>query len=85
MAKQLKAKQLMSDVVAKMGRLIPVINQKPKQNACEVYIAVRVENCDGRGERTLLFTQDELKKADHRSKRNPEDQLAVSKLRDFMD
>jgi len=77
--------KMLADVTAKMGRLIPVVNQKPKQNACEIYIAVRVENCDGRGERTLLFTQDELKRADYRSKRNPEDHLRVSRLRDFMD
>jgi len=58
-----------------MGRLIKVENtQQPKlSNANDVYLAVQVEDADGKGERCLLFTEKEIAVAERRAQRNPED------------
>lgn len=57
----------------KKGRLISVENQDRKFGSAPFYIAVQVENSNGKNERCLLFTDDEIKKAEERAKRNPGD------------
>jgi hypothetical protein len=55
------------------GRLIVVENTDRKFGSAPFYVAVQVENEDGQDERCILFTIDEIKKAEERAKRNPED------------
>jgi hypothetical protein len=63
------------DVVVKNRRLIEVPNtKKPKfSNANTKYVAVFVEDVDGENERGLLFTENDIKRAEHRASRNVED------------
>lgn len=67
--------KLLKDVTVKSGRLIPVWNTEKKafSNSKDRYISVWVEDCDGSNERCLLFTENEIKKAEYRASRNPED------------
>jgi len=69
------------------GRLIHVKNTfKPKfSNAKNEYIAVWVEDANGKNERCLLFTERELKVAEQRTKNNPEDLTKKGKLTDLLD
>jgi hypothetical protein len=69
------------------GRLIHVKNtKKPKfSNAKNEYLAVFVEDSGGGNERCLLFTERELKIAEHRASRNPEDLTKKSLLQDLLD
>jgi hypothetical protein len=55
------------------GRLIEVDNTDRKFGSALSYIAVQVEDEDGSNERCILFTQDEINKAQERAKKNPED------------
>ena len=55
------------------GRLIEVDNTDRKFGSATSYIAVQVEDEDGSNERCILFTQDEINKAQERAKKNPED------------
>ena len=55
------------------GRLIEVDNRDRKFGSALSYIAVQVEDEDGSNERCILFTQDEINKAQERAKKNPED------------
>lgn len=61
----------MSKVVK--GRLITVDNKDRKFGEALNYIAVQIEDADGTNERCILFTDSEIKKAEERAKRNPED------------
>lgn len=62
-------------VRVKAGRLIRVWNDKRKKfsNANKVYWSVWVEDAKGDNERCLLFTDNEIKRAEERAKNNPED------------
>lgn len=62
-------------VVPRAGRLIRVQNtKKPKfSNAKGEYISIWVEDADSKKERCLLFTERELKIAEVRAIKNPED------------
>lgn len=75
------------DVRVTAGRLIRVKNsKKPKfSNAKDEYIAVFVEDSNGKNERCLLFTKRELKIAEERAKKNPEDLTKKSLLQDLFD
>ncbi len=57
------------------GRLVPVWNTERKvfSNAKKQYVAVWVEDADGKNERCLLFTENEIKAAEYRASKNPED------------
>jgi hypothetical protein len=55
------------------GRLIEVENTERKFGSAPSYIAVQVEDADGGNERCILFTQDEINKAQERASKNPED------------
>lgn len=74
-----------SRVVA--GRIIKVRNaKKPKfSNAKSQYLAIWVEDADGKNERCLLFTKRELKIAEYRSERNLEDLTNKSFIQNLID
>jgi len=69
------------------GRLICVKNTaKPKfSNAKNEYLAVFVEDSGGDNERCLLFTEREVKMAEHRALKNKEDLLKKHFLQDLID
>ena len=60
-------------VEVKMGRLIRVVNQNKRSAANKWYWSIPVENADGGRERTILLTDKELKRAEERARKNPED------------
>jgi len=66
---------LVEKVRVKVGRLIKVWNTNiPKfSNAKKQYISVWVEDGSGKNERCLLFTEGEIKRAEHRASMNKED------------
>ncbi len=66
---------LIDKVKIKMGRLVKVWNtDKAKlSNASPLYISVWVEDADGGNERCLLFTPNELERAEYRASQNMED------------
>jgi hypothetical protein len=78
---------LIDKVRIKAGRLVKVWNtQRAKlTNAKPWYIAVWVENADGRGERCLLFTEHEIKNAEYRASRNKEDLTKKGWVVDLLD
>lgn len=55
------------------GRLIIIDNKKRKFGSADVYVAIQVEDDDGLNERCILFTVDEIRRAEDRAKKNPED------------
>lgn len=55
------------------GRLVLVDNTERKFGSADVYIAVQVEDENGKNERCILFTKDEIAKAEIRASKNPED------------
>jgi hypothetical protein len=57
------------------GRLIKVENTKRPgfSNADKEYVAVQVEDANGKNERCLLFTTEQIAAAEKRASRNPED------------
>lgn len=69
------------------GRIVRVKNTKKLKfsNAKDEYLAVWVEDANGKNERCLLFTERELSLAEHRSKKNLEDLTSKSKLQDLLD
>jgi len=69
------------------GRLIRVKNtDKPKfSNAKNEYLSLFVEDADGGNERCLLFTEREIKVAQHRAERNKEDLTKKSALQNLLD
>jgi hypothetical protein len=69
------AAQKLEDVKVVAGRLVPVFNTERKafSNAKKQYTAIWVEDADGENERCLLFTDAEIKAAEYRASRNPED------------
>lgn len=69
----------------KAGRLIRVNNKDRKFGSALEYIALWVEDSNGKNERCLLFTEDEIKKAEERANRNPEDLTKKSFLTDLFD
>ena len=67
------------------GRLIKVKNLKKHHKANSEYISIQVENFDGNNERCLLFTENEIKRAEERAKKNPEDLTEKNWLIDLID
>jgi hypothetical protein len=66
---------LIDKVKIKAGRLIKVWNTEKKKfsNAKPWYISVWVEDADGKNERCLLFTDQEILRAEIRASKNAED------------
>lgn len=52
--------ELIDNVEVKLGRAIRVKNLDPKKEEAEVYIALQVEDLNGKNERCVLFTEHEL-------------------------
>ena len=77
----------MTKAEAKKGRLIPVYNlgRRKFSSANKFYYAIHVEDANGDNERCLLFTENELKKAQERAEKNPEDLPKKGWLRDLTD
>jgi hypothetical protein len=74
-------------VLTRLGKLIRVTNTKTKSfsHESDSYIAVWVKEEDGSNPRCLLFTDNELTRAEGRANRNAEDLTGrswVSKLID---
>jgi hypothetical protein len=71
----------------KSGRLIKVTNTQRKKfsNANEAYVAVWVENANGKSERCLLFTESQIKVAEERASKNKEDLTDKSWFTDVID
>ena len=55
------------------GRLMIVDNKSRKFGSADVYVAIQVEDEEGQNERCILFTVDEIRRAEDRAKKNPED------------
>lgn len=74
-------------VATKAGRLIRVENTKKPSlsNANDVYWAVWVEDGNGKNERCILLTDNELKRAEYRAQRNKEDLTKKGVLVDVLD
>ena len=64
----------------KMGRRIPVVNQKPRPRSKDQFVAVWTDNYDGSERQCLLFTQTQIDIAVRRANNNPEDCPAIGKL-----
>ena len=79
--------KLLDKTTIKNGRLIQVWNDKrPKfSNANKVYWAIWVEDANGKNERCLLFTDNEIKRAEYRASRNEEDLTKKNLLVDILD
>lgn len=52
--------ELIDNVEVKLGRAIRVKNLDPKKQEAEHYIAIQVEDLNGKNERCILFTDKEL-------------------------
>jgi hypothetical protein len=64
---------------------LKILKKLKFSNAKDEYLAVWVEDANGKNERCLLFTERELKLAECRSKKNLEDLTSKSKLQDLLD
>ena len=71
----------------KNGRMIRVSNTEKKKfsNANEQYIALWVEEANGKNERCLLFTESAIKVAEERAKKNQEDLTKKNLIINFLD
>jgi hypothetical protein len=67
------------------GRVVMVGNEKRHRFASKYYYAVWVEDACGGNERCLLFTDRELKVAEERAKKNPEDCTKKCFIADLLD
>lgn len=52
--------EMIDEVEVKLGRAIRVKNLDPRKGEAEVYIALQVEDLNGKNERCILFTEREL-------------------------
>jgi hypothetical protein len=78
---------LIDKVKVKAGRLIRVWNEDRRKfsKASLQYISVWVEDADGKNERCLLFTDNEIKVAEERAEKNLEDLTDKSFFTDLID
>jgi len=69
------------------GRLIRVknLNRPGFSNAAREYVAVQVEDANGKNERCLLFTADQIARAENRAMKNREDLTKKGFLADLFD
>jgi hypothetical protein len=72
-------------MAAKMGRLYRRVNSKKHHRANADYLFVRVESEDGGHERMLALTDFEVKRAEARAKKNPEDAPKAGLIQDLLD
>jgi hypothetical protein len=76
---------LIDKVKIKAGRLIKVFNTEPKPNSKPWYVSVWVEDANGKNERCLLFTENEIKHAEERANKNKEDLTNKNFFTNFLD
>lgn len=76
---------VIEQVRVKMGRLIRVWNTEKRKMENIGYVSVWVEDADGKNERCLLFTENEIKRAEHRASKNIEDLTKKDFLTDLLD
>jgi hypothetical protein len=69
----------------KRGRIIEVDNRERVFGSALKYNAVWVEDSDGKNERCLLFTDDEIRKAEERAAKNIEDLTEKGFFTDLLD
>jgi hypothetical protein len=62
-----------TEKAVKLGRIFTVDNKDRAFGSALKYNMVWVEDSNGKNERALLFTSDEIEKAEARAERNPED------------
>lgn len=67
------------------GRMIPVKNTARMFGSSDSYIAIQVEDENGRNEQCLLFTESEIKHAGERAAKNPEDLTRKGFITDLLD
>lgn len=67
------------------GRLIKVENKNKKFGANDFYFAVWVEDGNGKNERCVLFSENQIKVATERARKNKEDLTKKPALVDFFD
>jgi len=79
--------KLLDKSTIKNGRLIQVWNDLRKKfsNASKVYWAVWVEDAKGNNERCLLFTDNEIARAEERAEKNQEDLTKKNLIIDILD
>jgi len=79
--------KLIDKKTVKNGRLLKVWNDKrPKfSNADKIYFAVWVEDANGKNERCLLFTEEQIKTAEKRAEKNKEDLTSKNLIIDLLD
>ena len=76
----------LTDAVVKAGRLIPVYNTTSgKGDRDSYYFALWVEDADGKNERCLLLTQEDVAELEQRAKQNPSNIPAKSIITDMLD
>ena len=71
--------------IARNGRLFKVENKGRKFGANKHYIFTYLENSNGDNETPYLFTENELKDAENRANKNPEDLLEKNRFTDWLD
>jgi hypothetical protein len=67
------------------GRMMQVPNKKAHRLAAREYLAVWVEDEDGRNEECLLFTESQVRVARERAAKNPEDVTKKGWLANLID
>jgi hypothetical protein len=82
-----KREQKIDKVRVVKGRLIRVSNlSRPGfSNAAKEYVAVQVEDANGKNERCLLFTANQIAEAEVRARKNREDLTEKGFLSDLFD
>jgi hypothetical protein len=76
---------VIDQVKIKQGRLIRVENKDRIFGSADKYVAVQVEDANGKNERCLLFTENEIKIAQERADKNKEDLTTKSFVTDLLD
>jgi hypothetical protein len=76
---------LIDKVKAKKGRLVRVENESRKFGGNSTYVAMWVEDANGKKERCLLFSEDQIRIAEERAAKNKEDLTKRSFFTDFID
>lgn len=80
-------KNLIDQVRIKAGRLVRVFNTDRAKafGSNATYVAVWVEDANGKNERCLLFTESQIKVAQERANKNKEDLTKKNFFTDLID
>jgi hypothetical protein len=79
--------KLIDKVAVKNGRLIQVYNENRPEfsNAKKTYYAIWVEDANGKNERCLLLTENEIRVAEKRAAKNKEDLTSKNLIINILD